>query len=130
MAHKFSKQEATAQRLIEKNGQAGTVTRKVHSGTAHDPDIEDYTSPVQVVLLNYRANEIGEGILASDRKALISTEGFDLQPAGDSDQLSADEQVLKVGDLLAVAEGEYRVIDPRPLRPAGDNIMYSAQVRI
>jgi hypothetical protein len=110
--------QATAQRLIAKYGQVGTVTRisepdPVEGG---DPVPTPYTATL--VPMAYSAQEInGTEILSGDMQIYISSVGLAIEP--------------KPGDLVAASGKTFRVIKADPNNYDGlTNVVFIVQGRI
>ena len=111
---------ATAQRLIDENGQDVTLTRS--TGGVFDHGAGEYTTPQTVtqvatrgVVLDYPTGLIdGTRVLTGDRRALLipSVEIMDT-------------------DALTFADGtKYRIVRLERVAPAGTTLYYEAQVRV
>jgi hypothetical protein len=114
----YARLQATAQRLIVKYGQAGTVTRisepdPVEGG---DPVPTPYTATL--VPMAYSAQEIdGTEILSGDMQIYISSVGLAIEP--------------KPGDLVAASGKTFRVIKADPNNYDGlTNVVFIVQGRI
>lgn len=114
----YARLQATAERLIAKYGQAGTVTRlgppdPVEGG---DPVETDY--PAKLVPMQYEAKEIdGTVILAGDAKIYISSVGLAVEP--------------KPGDIVSASGKTYRIVNGDPNNYDGViNVVFIVQGRI
>ena len=111
---------ATANRLIERFGQLGAVSRKgPNLGTLARPEYgPPDLHPARFVVTNFQANEIdGTHILSTDKKVLMSVGSLTIEPTSD--------------DGLVEANGAtWKIIPPvRVLRPAETTLLFTLQVR-
>jgi hypothetical protein len=114
----YSRSQATADRLIAKFGQPGTIRRPgAASGDPWNPTIGPATDyPCTLVVLDYTAREIdGTLILASDRKVYVATAGLDVTPEP-SDQVVVGSEVLSIVNVGRLA-------------PAGVDVFFLLQAR-
>lgn len=123
MTANYSRQAATAARLLTRRGGPVTVRRAgAPTGDPWNPTPgTPITAPAKAVMLEFSLRERdGTNILEGDRKALLTLDDATLTDG------------LAIGDTIVVsASEEWRVVDPRPLQPApgGVVILYEAQVR-
>jgi len=114
----YARLQATAQRLIAKYGQTGTVTR------ISEPDPIEGGEPVPtpyaatLVPMAYSAQEIdGTETLSGDMQIYISSVGLAIEP--------------KPGDLVAASGKTFRVIKADPNNYDGlTNVVFIVQGRI
>lgn len=115
-AFDYSGIKATAEGLIERFGQAGTLTQTANSGTAYDPTRVDTDHTVNVALLNFKTSEIdGTVIQQGDKKAYLSTDDLTVVPVP--------------GDKLNANSEDHRVMMVEPINPGGTVVVYKLQVR-
>lgn len=117
-AFNYARPKATADRLITRFGQTGTLRRPTVSGTAYNP-----TEGVPVeyaclfVITDFAAHEIdGTRVLATDKKVLLAKGDLAVDPL--------------TSDLLVEADGSvYKIIRVEPLQPGDTVVMHTLQVR-
>lgn len=119
MTFDYSRSRATAERLIARFGQSGSIRRLTPGGGPDydpgEPTTTDYD--VTFVLSEYSNREIdGTLIKAGDKKVLLSTEGLSITPA--------------LGDRIVVAGTAHRIENIKPLNPGGTVLLYEMQARI
>ncbi|PDT55039.1 MULTISPECIES: hypothetical protein [Sinorhizobium] len=114
----FARLQATAQRLIAKYGQAGTVTRITPPDPVNGGDPVETAYTATLVPMQYEAREIdGTEILTGDVKIYISSVGLAIEPSP--------------GNLVAVSGKTYRVIRSDPNNYDGlTNVVFIVQGRI
>lgn len=116
----YARAKLSADRLITKFGQAGSIRRTgAPSGPAYDPTpgaVVDH--PARFAVMDYEASEIdGTRVLSTDKKALLAVGSLTITPALDDKLVEADGTV-------------YKIIPPlKPLSPAGTVVMYEIQCR-
>lgn len=113
----YAKSQGTADRLIDKFGQVGTVKRTENTGTPWNPTqtIMDYDC--KLVVLSYNNKDIdGSLIKASDKKVYVSALGLTIEPM--------------TTDKLVIAGKENTIISVKPLNPAGVSVYYECQCRV
>ncbi|WP_312416692.1 hypothetical protein [Shinella sp.] len=97
----YARMQATAQRLIAKYGQAGTVTRLSQPDPIEGGDPVETAYPAKLVPMTYQAREIdGTVILAGDVQLYISSVGLAITPLP--------------GDMSSVNGKTYRIINSDP----------------
>ena len=116
----YGKSKATADRLIEKFGQAVSIRRTtVVGGVASDPTSGTSTDTdyvTKAAIIDYTSREIdGTAILATDQRALIAV--------GD---LTID---LETSDKLVVGSVVWPIFNINKLSPAGTIVLWDAQLR-
>lgn len=112
----YTKSRATAEKLIAKFGQTGTLRRETASSTAYDPTIttNDYT--VTLVDLDYDETQLsGTLITRGDRLVYLSTIGLAIVPAN--------------GDKILIGGVEHAILDVKPLQPSGTIVLWELQAR-
>ncbi|WP_085026877.1 hypothetical protein [Ensifer aridi] len=114
----YTRLQATAQRLIAKYGQAGTVTRisepdPVNGG---DPVPTPYTATL--VPMAYTAREIdGTEVLSGDMQIYISSVGLAIEPT--------------VGDVITANGADYAIINGDPNKYDGITpVVFVVQARM
>ena len=120
MAYDYTGLAATADRLIEKFGQAATIRRKTTTGgSAYDPTSGTTTTTDQAVnaaITRYRNSEIdGTLIKRGDKQALVPAVGLTITPT------VKDQFVL--GDVVHAIQAVDEV------SPGGTVVVYRLQVR-
>jgi len=111
----YTRTRATAERLIAKFGTTGAIRRKVSTGPAYNPTTVATDHPCTLVTLDYDDSRVdGTLIRKSDRLIYLSTQDLTITPA--------------LGDAI-VAGAVYRIIDIKPLSPAGVTVFWEIQAR-
>lgn len=121
----FSKLQATATRLIRKNGRAVTVVRA--STNPKDPEkpwrgnqCVDTELPTFAAIVDYQERDIdGERIRRGDRRALIEV-------PKDSDGNEID---LRFFDRLDDRGERWRMMNIQKIEPANTTVVYDVQLR-
>lgn len=118
MTFDYARTVATADRMIERFGIAGTLRRPTSSGTAYNPTPGtplDYAC--RFVVSDYSAMEIdGTRVLATDKKVMLAKGSLTVEPA--------------LSDLLADGpSSSYRIVAIKPLQPGATVVMWELQVR-
>ena len=119
-AFDYTRARATAERLLARFGQAGSIRRTTTTGgDAWNPGSGTTTTTgydCTVALLDYKDMEIdGTRVVQGDRKAYISTSGLSITPSN--------------GDQLRVGSVDHAIVDIKQINPAGTVVVYMAQVR-
>lgn len=115
-AFDYSRSRATADRLIARFGQAGTLKRPTKTGSGHN---QTEGVPVEeaatFVVLDYATAQIdGTRILATDKMVY----------------LKAGTMLPQPGDQLLEASGApFKVVGVRPFSPAGTVVYHELRVR-
>jgi hypothetical protein len=114
----YARMQATAQRLIAKYGQAGTVTRLTPPDPVNGGDPVETAYPAMLVPMTYDARYInGTTITTADRQLYISSVGLAIEPT--------------VGDLVSAGGVQYHVIAADPNNYDGvTNVVFIVQGRI
>lgn len=116
-AFDYTASRATAAALIAKFGQAVKLRRIVNSGTVSEPTQTptDYDTRAAIVNISSRYID-GENVLRGDmRGLLVATAGV----------------VPSTADRIVDAAGVvYRIIEARPIAPAGVAVIYILQLRV
>ena len=114
----YARSKASADRLLARFGQTGSVRRTPQTGTAYNPtDGAPVDHPVTFVVTEFSAREIdGTRVLASDKKALVAVGALSITPG--------------TADLLLDPEVPgYKIVKVDPLNPGGTVVVYQMQVR-
>ncbi|RVL05100.1 hypothetical protein CN151_10670 [Sinorhizobium meliloti] len=114
----YARLQATAQRLIAKYGQTGTVTRISEPDPVEGGDPVETAYTATLVPMAYSAQEIdGTEILSGDMQIYISSVGLAIEP--------------KPGDLVAASGKTFRMIKADPNNYDGlTNVVFIVQGRI
>lgn len=117
----YSVSRATADRLIAKYGQTVKLRRVVNSGVVSEPTQTPTDHTTRAAILNIAARFIdGENVLRGDMRGIVSM--GPLNTAG---------VIPTVSDRLVAADGTvYRIIEARPIAPAGVAVIYILQLRV
>lgn len=112
----YSRPLATANRLIERFGQAGAVRRQTKTGPAHNPIITTADHPATFAVLSFDSRDIdGTRVLATDKRALLKVGGLAVTPTTD--------------DKLVIGGVAHSIIDVETLSPAGTALLHTLQCR-
>ncbi|MCR6502589.1 hypothetical protein MUO32_26535 [Shinella sp. CPCC 101442] len=112
----YTRLQATAQRLIAKFGQQGTVTRLVQSGPSYDPVQTPTDYPCMLVVMDYEDRAIdGTLILRTDKLLYVSTQGLSIAPDR--------------ADTISVGEQTFAIKNVKQINPAGLVVYYEVQGR-
>jgi len=117
-AFDYARPKATAERLITRFGQPGTLRRPASTGPAYNPTAgTPADQAVTFVVTEYSNREVdGTRILATDKKVLLAKGSLTIEPA--------------TSDLLLDADAKpYKVIAVMPLKPAQTVVLFELQVR-
>lgn len=120
-AFDYIESRATADSLIARFGQTVNLRRIVNSGSASEPTQTptDYSTRAAIVAISSRLID-GENVLRGDMRGIVSM--GPLNTAGVTPSVS---------DRLVAADGTvYRVIEARPISPAGVAVIYILQLRV
>lgn len=112
----YNKSVTTANRLINKFGQTGSIERQVNSGSGWNPsqDVKNYAC--RLVVLYYLAKDIdGTLIKSGDLKVYIPAYGLEVTP--------------KTTDKIVFNGVKHTVVAVTELSPAGVPIYYLCQCR-
>jgi hypothetical protein len=129
MTYDYAAAQATADRLLAKFGAVSALRRVVNSGSETEPTQTPTDYPTVAVRINlarwYPAFETNSDILRTDRLGLLSMGPLGL--LGVTDATPYDFLVFNT----AVGGGTvYRIIDAKPIAPAGLAAVYVLQLRI
>ncbi|PSH68617.1 hypothetical protein CU102_12720 [Phyllobacterium brassicacearum] len=114
----YPRAQASALRLIDNFGQAGSIVRDVPgSGPEWDPGEPVPTAyPCTLAVLNFDNKDIdGTLIKASDKKVYIASKGLTIVP--------------ETTDRLTIGDISHTIIRVMPLNPAGVNVYFEVQAR-
>lgn len=118
MTFDFARAAATAERLLQSFGAAGSIRRQTAgAGPAYDPGEPALTDhSATLVLTAYSNREVdGQRILSTDRRAIVAP-GVGVEPT--------------TSDLLVTADGAtLTIVNVEILRPATTTVLYTLQVR-
>lgn len=116
-AFDYARTKATADRLIARFGQSGTLRRPVTTGDDYDPTEGTPTDyAVTFVVEDYKNDEIdGTRILKTDKKVLLARKALSVEPT--------------TSDLIAVGGIFHAIIHVKPLSPGGTVLTWEVQVR-
>lgn len=115
-AFDYDRAEATAQRLITKFGQSGTIRRVTNGGTPYDPTQVETDFACTLVVIDYENSMIdGTRIQAGDKRVFVSTEGLTIEPT--------------TADKVLVSSTEHSIINVMPLNPGGTVVFHELQTR-
>ncbi|OJF97581.1 hypothetical protein [Pararhizobium antarcticum] len=114
----YARMQATAQRLIAKFGQVGTVTRLAPPDPVLGGDPVETAYPATLVPLTYDARYInGTTITTADREIYISSVGLGIEP--------------EAGDLVSAGGVQYHIVAADPNNFDGaTNVVFIIQGRI
>lgn len=116
-AFDYSRSKATADRLLARFGQAGTLRRPTSSGTSYNPTQgapDDHACTFAV--LDYANAEVdGSRVLATDKKALLAKGALTIEP--------------KTSDKLLIGRVSHSIVRVEPLAPGGITVMWTLQCR-
>lgn len=111
----YKRLEATATRLINKWGKAGTLWRETTSGPAHDPVVTETDYAITLVETGYSLTNRDESLVqAGDKLGLIATDG-EAQP--------------QMSDQIEIGGTKYNFVDVKPLNPGGRVLLHEFHAR-
>ncbi|MCJ8053859.1 hypothetical protein GB928_018545 [Shinella curvata] len=112
----YARLQATADRLIKKFGQQGTVTRVAQSGPAYDPVLTPTDYPCQLVVMEYEDRAVdGTLILRTDKLIYIATHGLSI--------------TLDRADTINAGGQTFAIENVKQINPAGLVVYYEVQGR-
>lgn len=115
-AFDYGKTRATAERLIAKFGQRGSLRRVVNSGPDYDPVQTSEDFLCSLVDLDQSQVHVADTLVQSgDRMVYLSTEGLSITPT--------------LPDKVLIGGVEYAIVDIQPLSPGGTVMFWQLQVR-
>lgn len=115
VAFDYTRPRATATRLIERFGQTVTFHRvTTETGDAWNPTQTTTGYSAKAAVLGYEDSEIdGTMVQAGDRKLYVSV--FDIEPT--------------TSDKVVIGAETLRVVNVKPLNPAGTVVFFEVQCR-
>lgn len=112
----YDKSRATAERLIAKFGQQGSLRRIVNSGPGYDPIQAGEDFACMLVDLDHSQAHVGDTLIErGDRMVYLSTAGLSITPT--------------LADRLLIGGVEHAIVDIQPLSPGGTVVFWQLQVR-
>lgn len=115
-AFDYGKTRATAERLIAKFGQRGSLRRVVNSGPDYDPVQTSEDFLCSLVDLDQSQVHVADTLVQrGDRMVYLSTEGLSITPT--------------LPDKVLIGGVEYAIVDIQPLSPGGTVMFWQLQVR-
>ncbi|NKJ04110.1 hypothetical protein [Rhizobium sp. SG741] len=115
-AFDYGKTRATAERLIAKFGQKGSLRRINNSGPDYDPVQASDDFPCSFVDLDQSQAHVADTLIQrGDRMVYISTEGLSITPT--------------LADKMLIGGVEHAIVDIQPLSPGGTVVFWQLQVR-
>ena len=117
-AFDYARPKATADRLITRYGQTATLRRPTTSGgTSYNPGtVTNADHACTIAVLDYSSREVdGTRIQRTDRKVLMAKASLSIEPA--------------TTDKLEIGVDELKIVDVKPLSPAGTVVFWELQVR-
>ncbi|AYG66763.1 MULTISPECIES: hypothetical protein [unclassified Rhizobium] len=115
-AFDYDRTRATAERLITKFGQKGSLRRISNSGPDYDPVQASEDFPCSFVDLDQSQAHIADTLIQrGDRMVYLSTEGLLITPT--------------LSDRLLIGVVEHAIVDIQPLSPGGTVVFWQMQVR-
>jgi hypothetical protein len=116
MTFDYAASQKTANKLIDRFGQAVSVRRFAATGDAWNPTRTYVDHATTGAVVEYANAEIdGTRVLETDRKCFSKVGSLTITPA--------------VGDRLVVGSDDLAIVSVKPLNPAGVAVMYELQVR-
>jgi hypothetical protein len=114
----YARARSTAERLIARFGQSGTIRRYTPvGGESYDPEAfipDDFACTL--VDLDYDERQIdGTLIMRGDRMVYMSTAGLTIRP--------------ELSDKIVIAGTEHAIKNIMPLSPGGVDVMFQLQAR-
>lgn len=115
-AFDYGKARATAERLIAKFGQRGSLRRIVNSGPDYDPVQTREDFPCSLVDLEQSQAHVSDTLVQrGDRTVYLSTEELSITPT--------------LADKMLIGGAEHAIVDIQPLSPGGTVVFWQLQVR-
>lgn len=116
-AFDYAKSKATADRLLARFGQTGTIQRPTAAGAAYNPTPgAPGTHACTFAVLDYTDREVdGERVKRTDKKVLLAKASLAIEPG--------------TSDKLVIGGVAHNIEAVKPLSPAGTVVMYELQVR-
>ena len=115
-AFDYGKTRTTAERLIAKFGQRGSLRRVVNSGPDYDPVQTSEDFLCSLVDLDQSQVHVADTLVQrGDRMVYLSTEGLSITPT--------------LSDKVLIGGVEHALVDLQPLSPGGTVVFWQLQVR-
>ena len=115
-AFDYAKLRKTADGILAKYGQAGTLVVLTSTGEAWNPTQTEEEHAVTLVIGEYSWRErTSELIQATDKRAYVSAEGIGVAP--------------EPGHKLIVGGVRYSILSVNTVSPAGTDVLYDCQIR-
>lgn len=115
-AFDYDNARTTAERLIAKFGQKGTLRRITSTGPDYDPVQTSEDFACSLVDLDQSQAHVGDTLIQrGDRMVYLSTEGLSIAPT--------------LADRLLIGGTEHSIVDIQPLSPGGTVVFWQLQVR-
>jgi hypothetical protein len=113
----YARTRSTAERLIERFGQAGALRRTTDDGDPFNPGSQTTTDHACTFAILDYAKSVVDGTLIrqTDQMAYLSTAGLTIAP--------------ETTDRLVVGGTAMTIVSVKPLSPAGTVLMWELQVR-
>lgn len=116
MTFDYATSKATADRLIERFGQAVTLKRPTNTGTSYNPTVSWASHAGRAVVLNYDNRDVdGTRVLATDKRVMLSKASLSIEPGPQ--------------DRLVIGGVEHGIVSVMPLAPGGTTLLYEIQAR-
>lgn len=114
----YTRMKATAERLIAKHGQSGTIKRTTPADPIFGGDPSATSYPAKLVPMTYDQRYIdGTNILTSDRQIYISSVGLAIVP--------------QVGDIATAGDVDFHIVNADPNNYDGvTNVVFIVQGRL
>jgi hypothetical protein len=125
----YAKSQATADRLIQRFGQVGAIRRAAPSSSKLGDPAPVYTyHRIKLAIVEFDKEEVnGTSILSTDKKALVSALGFDLDVDPSTDVLITGGTWI---GTTYVGGSALTIVPPvNKLSPAGVNVLWTLQAR-
>lgn len=121
----YARAQTTASRLIDKFGQSGTLRRMTNTGTSFDPTQTPTDYPCTLVDLEY-ADTLTDGMLSK----VGDRDGTQIQRGDHKIYMSVTDGIEPTtSDSLQVDGAWLRIIQVKPLSPAGIDVYFEVQAR-
>lgn len=112
----YGNARVTAERLIAKFGQRGSLRRIVNSGPDYDPVQANEDFACSLVDLDHSQAHVGDTLIQrGDRIVYLSTAGLSITPT--------------LADKVLIGDVEHSIVDLQPLSPGGTVVFWQLQVR-
>lgn len=129
MAFDYARSRATAESLIKRFGQTGTLHQVVNSGPEWAPVQTDIYTTITIVDLNERVRN-ADGTLTgqTQRTVYISTEAGVVPAKGNKIFVGLDKAAVEALTDEQRSEQSHEIGELRPLAPGGTAVMYEADL--